>query len=208
MKFGKLSEDELKNKKLSLPADHADTQHVLAKGYGGVKVHVGCAKWGRKEWVGLIYPKRTKDNDFLDEYVKHFNSIEMNTTFYSVKKANVESWTSRAPKGFMFCPKVSRNVTHIKRLNDDAKRYSDYFLEAISGFEGNLGPSFMQLPENFAGKYFERLKAYIEDVPEDFKLFVEIRHESWFEDQSIFDETFQLLKENNIGAVITDVADR
>jgi uncharacterized protein YecE (DUF72 family) len=49
-----------------------------------LQVHVGCAKWGRKEWVGKIYPPKTKDANFLDEYVKHFDCIELNATFYQV----------------------------------------------------------------------------------------------------------------------------
>ncbi|MBL3655664.1 DUF72 domain-containing protein [Fulvivirga sediminis] len=209
MKFGKpSSKEELDNIDLSLPADHPDTSRNLSKGKQPVKVYIGCAKWGRKEWVGLIYPEGTKERDFLQQYVKNFNSIELNTTFYSIKKENVESWTSQAPDGFKFCPKFSRTISHLKRLNDDSKRFTDYFLEAAYSFGDKLGPSFLQMPNNFMPKYLDRLADYIRDIPEDFPMFLELRHTDWFTDPVVYDETFHLLEENGRGAVITDVAMR
>jgi len=44
------------------------------------QIYVGCAKWGRKDWVGKIYPEGIKESDFLKLYGKHFNSIELNAT--------------------------------------------------------------------------------------------------------------------------------
>ncbi|UII19286.1 DUF72 domain-containing protein [Fulvivirga ligni] len=209
MKFGKpTSNKELESIDLSLPPDHPDTAKNLGKGKNPVKVYVGCAKWGRKEWVGLIYPEKTKDKDFLDHYVKNFNGIEMNTTFYSIKKENVENWASRAPEGFSFSPKFSRNISHLKRLNEDAKRFTDYFLDAAHAFGDKLGPSFLQMPDNFAPKYLDRLADYIKDIPGDFPMFVELRHTDWFTDPTAYDETFSMLEEYGRGAVITDVATR
>lgn len=208
MKFGKLTSEYLHHLDLSLPPDHPNTNGVLKRGSHKLQVYVGCAKWGRPEWVNLIYPSGTKSTNFLDEYVKNFNAIEMNTTFYKIKKSDVESWVDKAPKGFKFSPKFNRSITHIKRINEDSQRYTDYFLDCCHAFGDNLGASFLQLPENFAGKYLERLTEYISKLPEDFPLFVELRHESWFNDQSIFDETFAMLAEYGKGAVITDVAGR
>ncbi|HNP17055.1 MAG TPA: DUF72 domain-containing protein [Fulvivirga sp.] len=208
MKFGDINPAELDQHQFILPVDHPDTSKVLSEGKGNVKIYVGCAKWGRKEWVGDLYPAGTKDKDFLSEYVKHFNAIEMNSTFYSVKKANVQAWAEKAPDDFKFSPKFNRSISHIKRLNEDAYRYTDYFLDAISGFEHKLGASFLQVPDNFTSKYLDRLVAYIKQLPKELNLSVEFRHESWFEDPTICDETFQMLKEHNMGAVITDVATR
>lgn len=209
MKFGKVAQSELESLDLSLPPDHPETSTILNKSEKvKTKVYVGCAKWGRKEWVDLIYPPGTKDKDFLDEYVKNFNAIEMNTTFYSIKKNSVEDWVSRAPVGFKFSPKVNRSITHIKRLNEDAKRYTDYFINTSLLFGQHLGSVFLQLPENFTGKYLDRVADYLEVIPEDYPLFIEMRHESWFSDETASDELFNLLKEKGIGSVITDVAGR
>ncbi len=208
MKYGKVSWEELGQLKLSLPEDHADTLKILGGAKKNPRIYTGCAKWGRKEWVGLIYPEGTKDKEFLDHYVQNFNGIEMNTTFYNIRKSTVENWASRAPEGFRFSPKFSRNISHLKRINDDAQRFTDYFLDAASGFEDKLGPSFLQMPDNFSGKYVERLAKYVQHIPADFPMFVELRHTDWFTDPAVADETFSMLAECGKGAVITDVGGR
>ena len=209
MKFGKVDQADLDNIDFALPKDHPQTTEVLKQANKSKpKIFVGCAKWGRKEWVDLIYPKGTKDKDFLDEYVKNFNAIEMNTTFYSIKRDSVEDWTSRAPEGFMFSPKVNRSISHIKRLNEDAKRYTDYFVDTSLLFGSNLGSVFLQLPENFTTKYFERVEDYLSILPEDYPLYIEMRHESWFNDKSLTDEMFDMLAGKGVGAIMTDVAGR
>ena len=83
MDFGRVSENELKNIDFSLPPEPSMNQLVLkSKKAKEPEVYIGCAKWGRKEWIGKLYPKGTKDANFLDEYVKHYNSIELNATHY------------------------------------------------------------------------------------------------------------------------------
>jgi len=109
MKFGKLPFAELDGLDLSIPPDHPRTPQVIAK-YKSTepsRVYIGCAKWGRSEWLNLIYPKGTKDKDFLAQYVTQFNAIELNGTFYNAKKVNIEKWTEIASAGFKFCPKYA-----------------------------------------------------------------------------------------------------
>jgi hypothetical protein len=86
MEFGRVPDHELPTIDFTLPPDPAFTIETLqaADKSKPLQVHVGCAKWGRKEWVGKIYPPKTKDANFLDEYVKHFNCIELNATFYQI----------------------------------------------------------------------------------------------------------------------------
>ena len=87
MKFGKVDIGELEDLDLNLPEDHPDTKLLLSKQQKSIpSVYAGCAKWGRKEWVGNLYPEGTKDKEFLDHYVQHFNAIELNSTFYGTKK--------------------------------------------------------------------------------------------------------------------------
>lgn len=83
MEFGKVTPDQLDQINFRLPPDHIATTALLQKQPASTPaVWVGCAKWGRKDWVGKIYPKGTKDADFLKHYAKHFNCIELNATFY------------------------------------------------------------------------------------------------------------------------------
>ena len=209
MKFGALSTEELGSADLSLKPDHPRTAEVIKanKRKGKPEVYVGCAKWGRKEWVGLLYPEKTKDKDFLSEYVKNFNGIELNGTFYSIKKAYVEKWAEVAPEGFKFCPKFSQLISHRRRLNN-VEDMTDYYIEAASLLGDNLGACFLQMPENFNAKKFDTLSTYLQNLPEDFPVTLELRHEDWFEDEVVFNETFSLLEETGKGAVITDVAGR
>ena len=76
MEFGRVPVTELDSINFSLPPEPAFNRQVLpGKRVAAPKVYLGCAKWGRAEWVGKIYPAKTKEKDFLDHYVKHYNSI-------------------------------------------------------------------------------------------------------------------------------------
>jgi len=207
MKFGKVSGQELDELDFSLPADHPSTTSVLTKAKGNTRIYIGCAKWGRKEWVGLIYPEKTSDKDFLANYVNHFNGIELNGTFYGTKKTNIIKWAEYGVDGFKFCPKFTQLISHKKRLKD-AGQITDYYLDAIDQFGAYLGKAFLQLPDNLGPKRFEDLKNYIEYLPKDAPVAVELRHKDWFADSSALEETISLLRENNKGFVITDVGGR
>lgn len=84
MDFGKVETAELGNIDFALPADAAGTTALLKSNKSKKvkpEVFVGCAKWGRKDWIGKIYPEGTKEADFLSHYAKHFNCVELNATF-------------------------------------------------------------------------------------------------------------------------------
>lgn len=213
MEFGRVSPAELENIDFRLPADPQLTKDVLKKApaKGALDAWVGCAKWGRKEWVGQIYPPKTKDANFLDEYVKQFNCIELNAVFYMMpKKEQVEGWRKKAEaegRPFKFCPKISQNISHRARLKN-AGELTTAYLDGISEFGDTLGPIFLQLSDNFGPKNFDILKAYLEDFPKDVPLFTELRHKEWYSDKKAQEEVFHLFKENNIGSVITDASGR
>src|SRR3569833_2614971 len=101
MEFGRVETHELALIDFTLPPDPALTVNTLkaAKGKGDLQVHVGCAKWGRKEWLGKIYPPNTKEANFLDEYVKHFDSIELNATFYNVYTPEINTKKKKKTAG-------------------------------------------------------------------------------------------------------------
>lgn len=88
MDFGRLPDNEFPLVDFTLPADTYLTTQVLKEAQKPARpdLYVGCAKWGRKEWIGMIYPPKTKEANFLGEYVKHFNSIELNAIFYGMPK--------------------------------------------------------------------------------------------------------------------------
>src|SRR5476651_820451 len=212
MEFGRVSPEELAVTDFTLPPDAELTLSTLkaAKSDEPLQVHVGCAKWGRKEWVGKIYPPKTKDANFLDEYVKHFDCIELNATFYNIYPAStISKWKEKADSspGFKFCPKFSQSISHIRRLKNAEDMTTQYY-EGIMAFGDKLGPLFLQLGDNFTPKSLPDLKAYLEHLPKDVPVFVELRHKEWFSVPENRDNVFNLLKELNIGAVITDASGR
>lgn len=211
MEFGKVSPKEIGNIDFRLPPDRPETKSTINNNplpkNKKVKVFVGCAKWGRKEWVGKLYPKGTKDANFLEHYAKHFNCIEFNAMFYQIfPKATIEKWLSKVGKDFLFCPKFNNSITHISRLKN-AKNVTDVYLDAIYTFGKHLGPCFLQLSDNYGPKEFENLKAYLKSLPKDLEVFIEVRHKEWF-DPDNSKRLFDLLYETKFGTVITDASGR
>ena len=96
MEFGRVQEIELDNIDFTLPADPLFNKAVLkGKKVNNPKIYIGCAKWGRTEWVGKIYPPKAKEKDFLQHYVQHYNCIELNATHYKVYGAEgIKKWAA------------------------------------------------------------------------------------------------------------------
>ena len=189
-----------------LPDDHVQN-NSLFQSNRDTKLLCGCAKWNMKSWIGVHYPEKTKSADFIGAYTQLFNSIELNSTFYRLSRSSIEKWTDEVNDlDFTFCPKWSRRVSHLKRLKDVDENIN-YFVESCALFKDKLGPSFLQMPDNFTPKYFDRLVHFFEVIPKEFKVHLELRHPDWFHG-SPYDEITSLLTEKNQGFVITDVAGR
>ncbi len=102
------------------------------KKFAAPKMYIGMPQWGRKEWIGKLYPPGTRDKDFLENYVHHFNSIELNATHYKIyNSSEIAKWAIKA-KGhdFKFCPKVPNTISHYSGFNN-AGILTDSFLEGI-----------------------------------------------------------------------------
>jgi uncharacterized protein YecE (DUF72 family) len=210
MEFGKVSPEELELVDFKLPPDREETTRIL-KATGGKnkpQIYVGCAKWGRKDWVGKIYPKGTKEADFLGEYAKRFNCIELNATFYRMPtKSQTSGWKNKVGNDFMFCPKFTNTITHIRRLKG-TDELVDRFLEGINGFKESLGPIFLMPHPGMGPKTAETIDTFIASLPDDVDLFVELRHDEWFEDKEAFQNIFSILEKHKAGAIITDASGR
>ena len=212
MEFGRVLTEELPGVNFTLPPDPKITIKTLraAKNDQPLQVHVGCAKWGRKEWLGKIYPPKTKDANFLDEYVKHFDCIELNATFYNTyPPETIAKWREKASvnPGFKFCPKFSQSISHIRRLKN-AEEITTKYYEGIMAFGDQLGPLFLQVGDNFTPKSLPDLKLYLENLPKDIPVFLELRHKEWFAVPENRATIFNLMHDLNIGAVITDASGR
>lgn len=210
MEFGRVPEDELNDINFVLPAEPVFNKSVL-KGVPveNAKVYLGCAKWGRTEWIGKIYPEGTKEKDFLQHYVQHYNSIELNATHYKIYgPTGIAKWAEKAKgKDFKFCPKMYQGITHRGSLKGKDFITTE-FLRGIVAFEEYLGPTFVQVSDTFGPKRKEELFQFLKSLPTDIQFFLEVRHPDWFGKNDIRTELFSFLKEINMGAVITDTAGR
>ena len=210
MNFGKV--DDLKSIDFTLPDDHSDTEKLLKRLKKNRKrrpeVYIGCAKWGIKEWVGKLYPPKTKQKDFRLEYLTQFNSIELNPTHYRIANAaTIKEWKKGAGKDFKFCPKFYQGISHYKRLKN-CRRLTSEFYKSINNLGNNLGLSFLQMPPNYSPKNFPDLEKYLQTLPEGPEVCLELRHPGWFNDANVADDLHLMLKKHRIGYVITDAAGR
>jgi uncharacterized protein YecE (DUF72 family) len=210
MEFGRVLETELDSIDFSLPAEPSANMEILkGKRVKNAKVYIGCAKWGRTEWVGKIYPPKTKEKDFLQQYVQHYNCIELNATHYKVYgETGIRKWAEKAAgKDFLFCPKMYKGVTHFGSIK--GKDFiSNEFLRGVTAFEKHLGPIFVQVSDSFSPKRKDELFTYLKSLPTDLQFFLEVRHPDWFAREKERENLFAFLRDNNMGAVITDTAGR
>lgn len=212
MEFGKVTSQEVKSISFDLPPDGQQTAKLLNGDAAKADVYIGCAKWGLPEWVGFLYPPKTKAADFLNEYAKHFNSIELNAAYYKIPSIETaRKWQKQASgnaKGeFLFCPKFPDSISHYKRLVG-VEQITDQFLASIIEFGENLGPCFLQLSDSFGPDNFAALEAFLKSLPQDLTVFTELRNATWFSNPATRKTVFELFTQLNKGTVITDVGGR
>jgi uncharacterized protein YecE (DUF72 family) len=163
-------------------------------------VRIGCSGWNYAHWRnGVFYPPRLAARHWLEFYARHFDTVEVNSTFYRLPKVEaVRRWVEESPDGFLFAVKASRYLTHVKRLQDLGPGLAT-FLEQIAPLldSPKLGPVLWQLPPNFR-RDDERLAAALAGLPPGRHCF-EFRHESWFRD-----EVYDLLRDHGVALVIGD----
>lgn len=205
MKFGKV--DDPSQIDFSLPQDHPDGSKLLQKlgKSSQPSVYVGCAKWNRQELKGF-YPRGTKDE--LTYYATQFNSIELNATFYRLfPKEQFETWREKVPSHFKFFPKITRSISHSKRLLDNKSRIEEYLDHTIL-LKEHLGTIFLQLHDNFKPKNWDRVVDYVGNWPGEYPLAIEFRHTDWFNDEETANKLYELLEKNGISNVLVDTAGR
>jgi uncharacterized protein YecE (DUF72 family) len=107
---------------------------------------IGTSGWQYRDWRGPFYPPGLPQRLWLEEYVKHFDVVEVNNAFYRLpERATFQQWRERTPAGFRFAVKMSRYLTHIRRLKDPAEPVAR-FLDRAAGLGDKLGPVLLQLP--------------------------------------------------------------
>jgi uncharacterized protein YecE (DUF72 family) len=182
-------------------------------------LRIGTSGWnypsGKGSWNGIFYPRAaarrrgkaaaTPKFDELTYYAEHFDTVEINSTFYGPPKAAVaKTWVERTPPGFEFSLKLFRQLTHepTDRSHPDLRLVDEYragvepMAEAgrIGALLAQFPPSFKQNPESLA--YLDALLSRFRDYP----IAVELRHRSWSDN---FGDTLSLLNSRN--AALTQI---
>ncbi len=207
MDFGRLP--NIDKVDFTFPTDHPDTKYIL----GNTPViqsntYVGCPIWGEKGWLGKIYPLKTTEKDYLHYYARNFNTIELNATHYKIPDdATLERWVNAVTPGFKFCPKVPQVISHAEDITQMTE-LMEYFMQQMKQFSDHLGVSFLQLPPTFTPEKLPYLLNFLDTVPVDFQLSIELRHADWFKHSIEAEDLFQYMKEKRVSTVITDVAGR
>ena len=165
--------------------------------------YLGCAIWSYKDWVGDLYPPKSKASQFLNLYSRRFTTVEGNTTFYAVPSVEtIHKWVAQTPTGFKFCPKLNRQITHQGLLSPRIGEALSFF-ERMSGLGDRLGTTFIQLPPNYSPAYWQDLTEFLTACSDDFSLALEVRHLDWFQ-SDYSDRLDSLLTKLNIAKVLLD----
>ena len=141
-------------------------------------VHVGTSGWHYEDWAGPFYPKDLSKRDFLAYYAEHFDTVEINNSFYQLpKKETLKAWRKTVPPGFLFTVKASRYITHMKKLKDAHDALSS-FLKRVEALGDKLGPILFQLPPKW---HFnpDRFYDFLEALPPEHRYAFEFRDLSW-----------------------------
>lgn len=162
------------------------------------ELRIGCSGWVYRDWVGAFYPGEVKAKDRFAYYASQFDTAEINASFYRLpSEAAVAGWAAKAPAGFVYAWKVSRFITHNKKLKDCADSVALVF-GRMAPLAETYGPALIQLPPQLR-RNDERLASFLKLLPKGRRHTVEFRHESWYEPQ-----VFQLLADHNAALCISD----
>jgi uncharacterized protein YecE (DUF72 family) len=165
-----------------------------------MEVRIGTSGWNYPHWRGAFYPPGLPSSKWLEFYAHHFDTVEINATFYGrPKPSTFEKWYQSTPPGFLFAVKASRYITHIKRLKNVKEPISRLYQD-ITPLREKLGAILFQLPPNLAFDE-KQIKAFLELLDTTIPTAIEVRHESFHTRKF-----FQLLEEHNVAFCISDTA--
>ncbi len=164
------------------------------------KFHIGTSGWSYKDWIEVFYPKNLKSADWLTHYAKTFDCTEINGGFYRLpQKQTVINWVNNVPKRFLFCPKISRYLTHFKKLKEPEEPLERFF-GIFEPMKKQMGPVLIQLPKLVSFDYdiTELFYKLLMEKYSSYRFAMEVRHESWMKEDS-----YTLMAKYNIAFVIS-----
>jgi len=162
-------------------------------------VHIGTSGWHYKHWLGLFYPETTPSSEMLPFYLRYFDTVEVNNTFYQLPAPTTfDYWRENSSTKFCFAVKASRYITHMKKLKDPESSITNFF-SRVELLDRKLGPILFQLPPRWKFNH-HRLAEFLRILPKQHQYVFEFRDESWLVPQ-VFDQ----LGEHNAALCIHDL---
>ena len=164
-----------------------------------LRYYIGTSGWHYDHWRDSFYPVKLPKAKWLEFYAGHFNTVELNNSFYRLpSEAAFTTWRDSSPADFVFAVKLSRFITHIKRLRDTGEAVEKFITRAkILGEK--LGPLLYQLPPNMP-RNDEVLESFLSTLPQGMRHVFEFRHQSWLEEG-----VFETLHKYNVGFCVFDM---
>lgn len=155
-------------------------------------VYIGTSGWNYKHWLGPFYPRAIRSTEMLAFYAQHFNTVELNNSFYHLPTFKAfETWRETAPPTFRFAVKGSRFITHMKKLKAPKTSTRKFFTRVVR-LNDKLGPILFQLPPHWRLNR-ERLERFLDSLPHTHRYAFEFREPGWFTD-----EVYELLERYNV----------
>ena len=184
--------------------DDSGQQRLFAKTPGSIEppemgLYLGTSGWSYADWEGSLYPEALPSASRLAEYVKHFATVEIDSTFYGTpRRSAVEKWREIVPEGFLFAAKFPQEVTHEKNLVD-TRSEAETFVHTMQALEDRLGPLLLQLPPSFTVEGMGVLEDFLSTLPQGPRYAVEVRHRSW-----LGSDLPALLREHGVAFTLID----
>ena len=164
------------------------------------KIFIGTSGWSYKHWVGKFYPEKSSAREQFDFYSRHFDTVEINNSFYKLPPRSVfEDWYKNSPKKFLFAIKANRFITHMLKLTKPQEPIARMF-GSIDALKEKLGPILFQLPPKWKVNA-ERFSDFLDALPSGYRYAFEFRNETWYHD-----EIYQLLQKHNCAFCAYDLA--
>lgn len=165
---------------------------------GATTFWIGTSGWVYRDWRGRFYPETLPQRAWFGFYAQHFATVELNAPFYHLPSATtIDRWRTQAPPGFRYAVKVSRLITHLRRLHDAAEPLAT-FLERVRPLGPTLGPLLFQLPPSLR-RDDDLLGSFLDLLPRDLVAAFEFRHASWFDGA-----VYALLRQRGVAFCVHD----
>ena len=160
--------------------------------------YIGTSGWQYRHWRHTFYPKGVAQKNWLEFFCERFQIVELNNSFYSLpKEETFAKWRERTPDDFIMAAKMSRYLTHIKKLQEPQEPIERFFSRARA-LGDKLGPVLLQLPPTLKADPVA-LDETLSLMPDDVRTVVEFRHGSWWTD-----EIRSLLEKHNAANCLAD----